>query len=312
MSITILSDLQNIMDKYRHGVVAIGNFDGVHIAHQKLLYDAVQLAQQYNTFPSVLTFTPHPKDFFSKSSQHFLTTFEDKIELFASMGIKVVYNVTFDEALAKMSAAEFCKLLFTQLKVRHILCGYNFHFGHGRKGDANFLRDSASIYSANCSVNDRIMAKGKLVSSSNIKLLLQQGCTCRAAELLGRPHSMQGVLLQGYNNEYCSKDELYHTAINIKYSYAPILPGNYCVKVILGGGHILGGVAEIKGHVYDMKNYNLIFHTTERVAATANANCSVQVYDLLHPAQFNLSESERQWQLENDIKGAAYLKNFTE
>lgn len=296
MPITIVSDLKNIPKELYGGVIAIGNFDGVHSAHQELLKSAILLAKDLKTFPAVLTFDPHPREFFSKEPVTLLTTFEDKIAILEDMGIEVVYKVSFDENLAKMGAEEFCDLLFAATKAVHVLCGYNFHFGRNRLGDPSLLSEKAKLHGASCSIINSIAINGKLVSSSYIKTLLHKGCTMRAAKALGRPYSMEVLFQMG--------------KFIVKESYYPLMPGSYCARLIFKDEEVWA-VVSIADFVESMKDCELtIFMDSSFRGSDEEGRGKIEFYDLLHPMPLSMTETQREWQRKNDLQSVFYLKRY--
>lgn len=301
MPITVISNLESIPQNLLGGVIAIGNFDGVHLAHQQLLKSAIHIAKTLNTFSAVFTFDPHPREFFSKAPIAFLTTFDEKVAILEEMGIEVVYKIPFDENFAKMEAHEFADLLFLATKAVHILCGYNFRFGHNRVGDPSLLNEKAAFYGASCSIINSLAINSKLVSSSYIKTLLHRGCTVRAATVLGRPYSMEAVLLKKENTTL-------KAIINANYS--PLLAGSYCARVTLKNKQEFWGVVEIAEYGATMKNCLINVYMSDNCSLEENDSFRIELYDLLHPMLRDDPIKEQQRQRREDLQSVIYLKRF--
>ena len=126
----------------RPAVVAIGNFDGVHLGHRRVIDMARDRARELDAPLAVLTFEPHPRSYFQPGTPPFrLTPFRSKAHQFEMIGVDVLFVLSFDAAMAALSAEQFVSdVLVKGLRARHVVVGYNFAFGHGRKGDVAQLR----------------------------------------------------------------------------------------------------------------------------------------------------------------------------
>jgi riboflavin kinase/FMN adenylyltransferase len=196
----ILRDPSACPDIYKGATVALGNFDGVHLGHQAILRHCVATAKASGAPAAVMTFEPHPREFFSKNGEKLrLHSFRDKVELLESMGIEALFAVRFNRRLASLSAQAFVEeLLHKTLSVRHVVTGTNFAFGHNRQGNTEFLDKTAALlgmgYTACPPVFD---AEGKPISSSAIRTALAAGDVKKAAALLGRPYRISGHVQRG-------------------------------------------------------------------------------------------------------------------
>ncbi|MBO0765178.1 MAG: bifunctional riboflavin kinase/FMN adenylyltransferase, partial [Hyphomicrobiaceae bacterium] len=138
----VLDGISDVPPAARGGGFAIGNFDGVHRGHQALLHAAKQCAAELGAPAGAILFEPHPREFFEPDKPHFrLTPLKRKLELFEEFGVDVAVVLTFDAALARLTAQDFVERVVVEaLAARHIVIGYNFRFGKGRAGDAETLR----------------------------------------------------------------------------------------------------------------------------------------------------------------------------
>jgi len=166
--------------------VALGNFDGVHLAHTALL----QAAKDSENASGVFTF--------SEEVPHFLTTTEERIALFAENGIDLLFLASFS-LVKDLSCREFVLFLKEKLACRHVVCGYNFRFGKGALGNAQTLAELTESLGMACTVLPEITQNGETVSSSRIRSLLQEGNVDTVSTLLGRPHSISGRVQKGYS-----------------------------------------------------------------------------------------------------------------
>ena len=196
----IIRDLASIPADARGATVALGNFDGVHLGHLAILRHTIATAKATGGKAAVMTFEPHPREFFSKSGEKLrLYSFRDKVKLLKAAGIELLFVMRFNHKLASLSAHAFVEeLLHKTLSVRHVVTGYNFAFGKGRQGNTEFLDKTAAAlgigYTACPPVYD---AQGEPVSSSAIRAALAAGDMEKASFLLGRPYAVTGRVQRG-------------------------------------------------------------------------------------------------------------------
>jgi riboflavin kinase/FMN adenylyltransferase len=184
----------------RGAVVALGNFDGVHRGHQAVLGEAARLAVQLDTTLAVLTFEPHPREFFAPGQPSFrLTPFRIRIRHLEAIGADYVFVLHFDAELAGKSAEAFVvEVLSEGLQAAHVVVGYDFVFGAERRGDAALLRDLGSLHGFGVtSVAPASTEAGEIFSSTKIREHLQGGRPLSAAMLLGRPWEIEGRVEHG-------------------------------------------------------------------------------------------------------------------
>ncbi|WP_244629052.1 bifunctional riboflavin kinase/FAD synthetase [Methylocella tundrae] len=184
-------------------VVAIGNFDGVHRGHVAVIRRAEALAQKLGRPCAVLTFEPHPTDFFRGEKTIFrLAPMQAKAKSLERLGIDGMIVITFDAALASLTAEQFiAEILLRRLGVRAVVAGYDFHFGAGRKGTPVFLKQSGERHGFLVEIVERVSAIGseadEAASSTATRAALEAGDVEHAAHLLGHPFSIMGEVLHG-------------------------------------------------------------------------------------------------------------------
>jgi riboflavin kinase/FMN adenylyltransferase len=189
----------------RGAVVAIGNFDGVHRGHRAILERAVGLAAAQKTKAAVLTFEPHPREFFEAARASVndtplrLSGFRRKVALLQEAGIELLYIARFDAAFAGLSAEEFAQqLLHTTLDAQGVVTGGNFRFGKARAGDAAALASMGKTLNfAYEAVTPVTALDDKPVSSSAIREALARGDVRAAREMLGRSFDIEGHVVKG-------------------------------------------------------------------------------------------------------------------
>jgi riboflavin kinase/FMN adenylyltransferase len=177
--------------------LTIGNFDGVHRGHQAMLARLVEAADDLQLPPAVLTFEPHPREFFAPASAPpRLSTLRAKLDLFRAYGVATTYVARFDQRLASQSAADFVRdVLEAGLQARWVLVGEDFRFGRGREGDLAFLRRSAARFSIEAM--GTVDVAGERASSTAVRAALAAGDLARAAVLLGRNYAVTGRVAHG-------------------------------------------------------------------------------------------------------------------
>jgi riboflavin kinase/FMN adenylyltransferase len=187
----------------RPTAIALGNFDGVHIGHRHVIAPILPSAlrdRANNLTSTVVSFSPHPQEFFSNKTRSLLAPFDEKVALLKSLGVEQLVLLPFDADLAKLTAAEFIqKILIDSLQVELISVGCDFHFGSKRQGNVTDLQniwgDRLTIISEQTmSFADHAPVR---ISSSNIRTALAQGEIDLANALLGRPYNLVGRVVQG-------------------------------------------------------------------------------------------------------------------
>ena len=198
----VFSQSDKFPEALRGGVVAIGNFDGLHRGHQELLNIARHHAEANAKPWGILTFEPHPRSFFRPAEPVFrLTPHPLKMRLASAFGAEFAANTDFNEALASLEADEFIlEHLVKRLGVSHVVTGYDFHFGKGRKGGPENLRDMGAKHGFGVTVVDQVTDDGDghaPFSSSSIRTSLRRGHVKAAAAELGYQWMVMGEVVPG-------------------------------------------------------------------------------------------------------------------
>lgn len=166
--------------------IALGNFDGVHLGHQALL----KATQETEYTPAVFTF--------SEEVKNFLTTTEERADKIKQNGIQLLFLASFS-IIKQMSCEEFVSFLKEKLACRHVICGFNFHFGKGAVGDSQTLATLAERFGMACTVLPQVSEQDDAISSSRIRALLAKGKIETANILLGTPYAISGTVQKGYS-----------------------------------------------------------------------------------------------------------------
>ena len=183
----------------RGAVVAIGNFDGVHLGHQAVISDARRVAQEAGAPLAVLTFEPHPREVLGQMDGPFrLTPFRIKLREIAGLGVDILYLLRFDENMASLAADDFIdRLLVGGLGVSHVVVGYDFAFGRRRGGNFALLQERSEFGGYQVSqVSVAGTDEGKY-SASEARARLSAGDVAGVAQILGRPWEIEGRVQHG-------------------------------------------------------------------------------------------------------------------
>lgn len=228
-------------DDSPHVALTIGNFDGVHRGHQAMLTRVREAADDLGLAAAVLTFDPHPREYFARSAAPpRLSTLRGKLEAFAAFGIDRVHIARFDRTLAELDANAFVeRVLVERLNVRWILVGDDFRFGRGRAGNLALLRANARSFSVEAMPT--VLVDGERVSSSAVREAIASGDLERARRLLGRPYAIGGRVVHGRK---LGRTLGFPTA-NIALRGTTALAGIYAVQVRGLGATPRAGVASV-------------------------------------------------------------------
>ena len=181
--------------------LAIGNFDGVHLGHQKIIKTLVNNAKKNNKRSAILSFSPHPRRFFSKGLDRYQIISEDqKKYLLNDLGIDYYFSLHFDQTIANLSPTEFIeKIIVHQLHVDKLIVGYDFRFGKNREGDITILKDYGLIHGFALEIIDPIKDSDskEVYSSTAIRKALHNGNMEKANSMLGRAWTMTGKVVPG-------------------------------------------------------------------------------------------------------------------
>lgn len=239
----VIKELKKI--DYPNPVITIGNFDGVHIGHQKIFDFVKKKAKQISGTSVVITFNPHPiKVLYKEHPLKLITTNEDKIKLIEKCGIDITISIPFTHEFAQIEAEDFVKnILIEKFNAKWIVVGYDYRFGKGRKGDKELLKKLGKTYGFKVTVLKAYKKRGKILSSTAVRNALFEGNIKEANQFLGRAYHVDGEVIKGMGRG--SSVLGYPTA-----NFVPkqeIIPkqGVYAVKVTIPNLKTFNGVANI-------------------------------------------------------------------
>jgi riboflavin kinase/FMN adenylyltransferase len=220
----------NIKENHKNAVIAIGNFDGLHLGHQKVLKQARLKAKKENLKFGVITFEPIPSMFFNKNIKHHrINSIEQKIYYLDKLKLDFLIIINFNKSFSNISAEYFIsEILAKKLKSKYIFVSQNFRFGKKRSGNTNTLKIFEKKYLYKTTITLPYKKNKKIISSSIIRKKIYEGKVEKVQKLLGRPWVVKGEVIQGEQRGR----QIGFPTCNIKWdSYALPKLGVYSVQV---------------------------------------------------------------------------------
>lgn len=280
----VFSGAAQIPTEVKGATIAMGAFDGLHLGHKALMRRAKSEAAHRPL--GILLFEPPPKLFFAKDRNGTRLATERVTERLAdNIGVEVVFTVNFDDHLANMSAKDFIKsVIIDEIAPSHIVVGYDFRFGKGRSGDAEYLKAELANHGISVSIQEPILDnQGGRISSTRIREALQQGNIKEANTLLGHPWLIEGIVEHG---QKLGRELGYPTA-NLKL-YEQVAPrfGIYAVKVDIGDGIMRMAVANF-GRTPTTGIRDALFeaHLLDFDGDLYGRNILIEVHEFLRPEE---------------------------
>jgi riboflavin kinase/FMN adenylyltransferase len=224
--------------------LTVGNFDGIHRGHQAMLQRLLAVARSRGLQACVLTFEPHPREFFAgEAAPTRLTSLREKLELLAAHGVERTHVQRFDRAFASLAPEAFVeRVLVRRLKARWLLIGEDFRFGAKRAGDVPLLKDLGGRHGFEVEILPAVAQAGARVSSSAVRAALAAGDLDAAESLLGRAYSISGRVVHGRK----LGRELGYATANVQLRHnRPPLSGIFAVRVHGVGTSARAGVASL-------------------------------------------------------------------
>jgi riboflavin kinase / FMN adenylyltransferase len=202
MALALLHSLDEWRERFgasARTVLTIGNFDGVHLGHRKILTSVVERARATNHVASVITFSPHPLVVLRPGgAPPLLKTLEQRLRHFDELGLDAALVLHFDKALASLSPEDFVRrILCDTLRANCVCVGENFRFGHKQAGNVAMLRELGGSLGFEVQCIPPVNCRGTIVSSTAVRQAVAAGDAGRAVRLLGRPFSLAGEIHTG-------------------------------------------------------------------------------------------------------------------
>jgi riboflavin kinase / FMN adenylyltransferase len=195
----VVHQLGELSGASRASAVSIGNFDGVHLAHQQLLKRVTEYARESGATATAITFDPHPASVLApQRAPALLTSTAEKAALIEKLGIELLVILPFTHELARITPEDFVRsILVEKLHAVSVHVGPNFRFGHRQAGNTQLLEELAKENGFRLEILPMLQVRGERVSSSRIRQLLTQGKVSLAGRLLGRAYSTSGPIVEG-------------------------------------------------------------------------------------------------------------------
>ncbi len=227
---------------FKNPVLTIGNFDGVHLGHQRIFDLVRRKSREIGGESIVYTFDPHPVKLLAPERKPLLITpLDEKLRLIAEQGIDVAVVAKFTREYAEQTADQFVKeVLYDEIKIRHIFVGHDFTFGKGRQGNIALLMELGKKYGFHAEMVEAVRMDGLVISSTKIRQLLLEGRVRDAAKMLGRSYLLKGEVIHGHGR---GGKKLGFPTANIKPAGELIpKPGIYAVWTLYAGQRYAGVV----------------------------------------------------------------------
>ncbi len=195
----IIRGLEALKESYPNTVMTIGNFDGLHLGHQKILLTVIRKSEEMRGTSMVVTFDPHPMKVLAPEREiKLLTTPKERERLLEAMRIKVLLCINFNKEFSHLPPDDFIEdVLVKKIEAKAVIVGQNYAFGKDRKGTTELLRRRGRKYGFSVNVVRNAQVNGEVVSSSKIRSLLLKGHVFEASTFLGRAYPIEGNVIRG-------------------------------------------------------------------------------------------------------------------
>jgi riboflavin kinase/FMN adenylyltransferase len=300
---------RGLKNKYKDMVVGLGNFDGVHVGHQKLISELVIIAEMNRSTPVVFTFNPHPLEVLKPGkSPPLLLSQSAKQELIAELGVEVLLQVPFDLEFASQTPENFIKkVLHDEMGARGIVVGYNYTFGYLGRGTPVLMQKLAPIYQYDIKILPPVMVEGQVVSSTLIRSLVLAGKVKEAAKFLGYHPFVEGQVVTGKRR---GGSALGFPTANLNIDENLLVPANgvYLARVYIDGENYLGlaniGIKptfhdktrNVEVHLIDFKRdlygKNIKVSFTKKLREEKKFNT---IPDLIKQIEKDISQARAEW-----------------
>jgi len=295
----------NILKKHKRSIILIGNFDGVHLGHQKLLRQANIYKKKYKLKIGVVTFDPMPKMYFNKKIKNFkISNIYQKNKILESYGVDFIITKEFNKKFSKIKSDFFIKeFLFKKLKVKYLFVSNNFKFGNNREGDVKKLIQNEVNYNYKIIKPNPLVLNKKIVSSTFIRALLERGNLKLANKLLNRNWTIDGVVQKG--RQQGKKIGFPTCNIDIK-NYVVAMPGVYAVKVKRKNSNkYLKGIANLGYRpTFNQKKILLEVHIFNFSGNLYNKYLSIEFIKFIRKEKKFKNVNQLKKQIQSDLKVA--------
>jgi riboflavin kinase/FMN adenylyltransferase len=300
----IIRGLEVLSKSYPNTILTIGNFDGVHLGHQKILSEVTKKAKEVKGTSMAITFEPHPMKVLAPEKEiRLLTPFEEKAKLIEEMGIKVLLCINFNKEFANLLPDHFIEdVLVKKIKAEEIIVGTKYAFGKNKKGTVDLLRRRGKKFGFEVKVIRNARIHGDIVSSSKIRSLLLKGDARETSTFLGRAYSIEGCVIKG-EGRGGSLLNIPTANITTPVEIAP-KEGVYAVRVGFNNG-IFEGVANIgRNPTFGNSDISYEVHLFNFSGNILGKNIRIYFIDRIRSEKFFPAPSSLEAQIRNDIEHA--------
>jgi riboflavin kinase/FMN adenylyltransferase len=295
----------NISNNHKKSIILIGNFDGVHLGHQKLFKLANTYKKKFNLKIGVLTFEPMPKMFFNRNTKNFrISNLKQKNIVLDNLGVDFIITKKFDKKFSEIKSESFIKeTLSKKLKAQYIFVSNNFRFGNKREGDVNQLIKNEKKYHYKIVKPQPLTLNKKVISSTYIRSLLEKGKLKIANKLLNRNWSIEGVVQKG--RQQGKKIGFPTCNIDIK-DYVITMPGVYAVKIKQKSSNkLLKGIANLGYRpTFNQKKILLEVHIFNFSGNLYNKYLSIEFTKFIRKEKKFKNVDQLKKQIQSDLKVA--------
>ena len=299
----------NIKNNHKESIILIGNFDGVHLGHQKLFKLAKQYKKKQKLNIGVVTFNPMPKMFFDNSLKNFkITNLNQKINLLKNMSVDFIIIKKFDKLFAKIKSINFIKnILFKKLNAKFVFVSNNFRFGNNREGDVNLLIENEKNFDYKIIKAQPLINSKKIVSSTLIRNFLINGKLELANKLLNRKWTIEGIVKKG--RQVGKKLGFPTCNIDIK-DYVIASPGVYAVRALRKNNPTyLNGIANLGYRpTFNQKKILLEVHLFNFSGNLYNKYLSVEFLKFIRKEKKFKNSNQLKKQIKIDLNIARKIK----
>ena len=303
----IIRDDAPVPERFRNSASAIGNFDGVHLGHKSVIDIARKKASAAGRPRGVVTFEPHPRQFFDSQAKAFrLMNAEIRARRMSALGVEVLFELTFDAALSQLTAEEFSKdILACKLGISHAVAGHDFRYGKGRTGNSSTLTADGERFGFGVTIAPMIEASGFEISSTAARSALSEGKPGKAMRILGHPHCIEGIVERG---EQRGRTLGFPTAnLSIGGLHQP-LPGIYAVtaEILTGSfkGRLTGAASLGTNPTFGSNPLRLEVHLFDFSGDIYGQRVSVELVEFIRPEIAFRTPEELIRKMEQDCEAA--------
>ena len=299
----------NVETKHKNSILLIGNFDGVHLGHQKLFKLALGYKKKFKLNIGVVTFEPMPKMFFNQSLKNFrISNLKQKTEHLKSLNVDFIITKKFDKFFSNTKPLDFIKnILYKKLNAKYIFVSNNFRFGKNREGDVNQLIDNEKNYNFKIVEPKPLLIQNKIVSSSSIRKYLENGNLEKANQYLNRNWTIEGYVQKG---RQLGKKIGFPTCNIDLGDYVMAKPGVYAVKVLTNkNSNYIKGIANLGYRpTFNLKKLLLEVHLFNFSGNLYNKLLSVQFLKFIRKEKKFKNVDQLRKQIKSDLNIAKKIK----